>query len=75
MEGHRCSLPFQVAEVENALLSVSHLARTGNTVELHDEGGKITNKATGRTMDLVRRGGVYILRLKVSGFPRPGAAC
>ena len=72
-EGHRCSLPFQVAEVEHALLSVSHLARSGNKVELHDAGGRITNRATGRTMDLERRGGVYVLRLKVSGFPRPGA--
>ena len=73
-EGHRCSLPFQVAEVEHVLLSVSHLTRAGNTVELHAEGGKITNEVTGKTMDLARRGGVYILRLKVSGFPRPGAA-
>ena len=57
-EGHRCNLPFQVAEVERALLSVSHLARSGNRVELHDEGGTITNKETGKTMALVRRGGV-----------------
>lgn len=71
-EGHKCSLPFQVAEVEHALLSVSHLTRTGNIVTLHDKGGRITNQATGKTMDLVRRGGIYILKLRVAGFPRQG---
>jgi hypothetical protein len=72
-EGHRCSFPFQVAEVEHALLSVAHLAAAGNRVELHDAGGTITHKATGKQMALVRRGGVYVLRLRVSGFPRPVA--
>jgi hypothetical protein len=28
---------------------------------------------TGKTMALTRRGGVYVLRLRVSGFPRPVA--
>jgi hypothetical protein len=72
-EGHRCSFPFQVAEVEHALLSVGHLAAAGNLVELHDLGGTITHKATGKQMALMRRGGVYVLRLRVSGFPRPVA--
>ena len=72
-EGHKCSFPFQVAEVEHALLSVGHLAAAGNKVELHDKGGLITNVASGKTMALTRRGGVYVLRLRVSGFPRPGA--
>ena len=72
-EGHRCALPLQVAEVEHVLLSVSHLARAGNVVELHADGGRITNKVTGKTMALTRRGGVYILPLRVQGFPRPGA--
>ena len=72
-EGHKCSLPFQVADVEHALLSVGHLAATGNKVELHAKGGTITNVASGRAMALVRRGNVYVLRLRVSGFPRQGA--
>ena len=72
-EGHKCNLPFQVAEVEHALLSVSHLAAAGNKVELHDKGGLITNIASGKTMALMRRGNVYVLRMTVSGFPRPGA--
>ena len=72
-EGHKCSLPFQVAEVEHALLSVSHLTRTGNVVELNADGGKITSSVTGKSMALVRRGGIYILPLRVAGFPRQGA--
>ena len=57
----------------HALLSVGHLAAAGNKVELDDKGGLITNVASGRTMALTRRGGVYVLRLRVSGFLRPGA--
>ena len=72
-EGHKCSFPFQVAEVEHALLSVGHLAEAGNRVELGAKGGRIVNIATGKAMALTRRGGVYVLRLRVSGFPRPGA--
>ena len=72
-EGHKCSFPFQVAEVEHALLSVGHLAEAGNRVELHGKGGRIVNIASGKAMALTRRGGVYVLRLRVSGFPRPGA--
>jgi hypothetical protein len=72
-EGHKCNFPFQVAEVEHALLSVGHLAATGNRVELHEKGGTITHIASGKTMALARRGGVYVLRLRVSGFPRPAA--
>ena len=72
-EGHRCAVPFQVAEVERALLSASHLARAGNKVELDDTGGVIRNRATGKTTQLTRRGGVYVLPLKVSGFPRLGS--
>ena len=36
-EGHKCSVPFQVAQVEHVLLSVGHLAAAGNRVELHDQ--------------------------------------
>ena len=72
-EGHKCNFPFQVAEVEHALLSVGHLAAAGNRVELHDKGGTIAHIVSGRTMALTRRGGVYVLRLRVSGFPRPVA--
>ena len=70
-EGHQCSIPFQVAEVQHALLSVSHLARTGHAVELHADGGRIVHQATGKAMALARRGGIYTLALRVPGFARP----
>ncbi len=71
--GHKCNFPLQVADAEHALLSVGHLAAAGNRVELHDTGGSITHILSGKTMALTRRGGVYVLRLRVSGFPRPVA--
>ena len=74
-EGHRCSLPVQVAEVEKPLVAVSQLAAAGNVVELGSDGGCITNKRTGMKLNLTRRDGVYVLPMKVpaaaSGFPRP----
>jgi hypothetical protein len=62
-EGHRCGIPFQVAEVEQPLLSVAHLTSAGNRVELGSTEGRIVNLTTGRTIALERRGGVYILRM------------
>jgi hypothetical protein len=75
-EGHKCGIALQVARVEHPLISVAHLAAAGNTVELAEEGGRIVNKTTGREIRLLRRGGVYILRMQVpraSPFARPGA--
>jgi hypothetical protein len=75
-EGHKCGIALQVAQVEHPLISVAHLAAAGNTVELGAEGGRIVNKTTGREISLLRRGGVYILQMRVpqaSPFARPGA--
>jgi hypothetical protein len=62
-EGYRCKVPFQVAEVEQPLLSVAHLAAAGNVVELGHTAGSIKNTSTGRSIALERRGGVYILKM------------
>jgi hypothetical protein len=78
-EGHRCSIPFQVAEVEQPLLSVAHLTSAGNRVELGHAEGRIVNLTTGRSIALERRGGVYILRMFIADaaaqlpFHRQGA--
>ncbi len=78
-EGDRCAIPFQVAEVEQPLLSVAHLTSAGNRVELNHADGRIVNIATGRSMHLERRGGVYILRMFIADgaaqlpFQRQGA--
>jgi hypothetical protein len=71
VEGHRCKIPFQVAEVEQPLLSVAHLTSAGNLVELGHTSGLVKNITTGRTIALERRGGVYILKMFI---PDPVAA-
>ena len=78
-EGHLCTLPFQVAEVERPLIRVAHRASAGNRVILNDTGGQIVNATTGKTIELVRRGGVYLLLMQMGvgvglGFPRQGSS-
>jgi hypothetical protein len=76
-EGHQCRIPFQVAEVEQPLLSVAHLTAAGNRVELGANDGRIINLLTGRTLALEKRGGVYLLKMYVKDgvlpFGRQGA--
>jgi hypothetical protein len=78
-EGHKCQIPFQVAEVEQPLLSVAHLTAAGNKVELGANDGRIVNLLTGRTIALEKRGGVYLLKMFIpdgvaaAPFGRQGA--
>jgi hypothetical protein len=62
-EGHKCLIPFQVAEVEQPLLSVAHLTAAGNICELGHADGRVVNIQTGRSIALQRRGGVYIMKM------------
>jgi hypothetical protein len=71
VEGHRCKIPFQVAEVEQPLLSVAHLTSAGNMVQLGDTDGTVVNLRTGRSIALERRGGVYILRMFIADVAAP----
>ena len=64
--GDRCPIPFQVAEVEQPLLSVAHLTSAGNRVELGHDSGRVVNLTAGRVIALERRGGVYIMRMFVA---------
>ncbi len=70
-EGHRCKIPFQVADVEQPLLSVAHLTSAGNKVELGHADGRIVNLTTGRFIALERRGGVYILKMYIADAAAP----
>jgi hypothetical protein len=54
------------------LISASQLAVSGNSVVIDKSGGRIVNEKTGRTMKLVRRGGVFILRMWLLATPSPG---
>jgi hypothetical protein len=69
--GDRCSIPFQVAEVEQPLLSVAHLTSAGNRVELGHDSGRVVNLTTGRAIALERRGGVYIMRMFIANGVAP----
>jgi hypothetical protein len=71
VEGHRCKIPFQVAEVEQPLLSVAHLTSAGNVVELGHTAGCVKNLSTGRSIALERRGGVYILKMFIPDAAAP----
>ncbi len=62
-EGDKCTIPFQVAEVDQPLLSVAHLTAAGNRVELGHTDGRVVNTTTGRSIALERRGGVYIMKM------------
>ena len=88
-EQHRCALTFQVTDVTKPLLSVSQLAATGHKVHFDEKGGTIRHEKSGREIKLIRRSGLYILRIwvepgsksaeaqndgsKTTGFTRPGA--
>jgi hypothetical protein len=78
-EGHRCAIKFQVAEVEQPLMSVAHLTSAGNLVQLGDTNGTVKNLKTGREIDLERRGNIYYMKMFIpdagpaSPFGRQGA--
>jgi hypothetical protein len=76
-EGDKCGIMFQVAEVERPLISATQLAASGNAVIIDGKGARIVNTKTKKVMKLVKRGGVYVLRMRVKvgpvpGFPGPG---
>ena len=80
-EGRACGIPFQVAEVERPLISVSRMAAAGCRVSFQENTGEILHVASGRRLPLVRRNGVYIVELRVgscderrAGGPRPAAS-
>ena len=84
-ERHQCRIAFQVAEVKRPLLAVSTRTRAGNDVTFGPHGGKITNRTTRRTIEFVKRDGIYVLEILVApapkdstqvgrGFTRQGAA-
>ena len=70
--GDRCGIVFQVAEVERPLVSATQLAASGNSVVIDRNGAKIVNDKTGKIMRLERRGGVYVLRMRVKADSAPG---
>ena len=78
-EGHNCGLTMQVADVGQPLIAVTHLSEAGNDVTLNKKGGKIVNTKTGRTIQVQRKGRLYVLRMwikdtdKAGVIPRPAS--
>jgi hypothetical protein len=54
------------------LISATQLAASGNAVVIDNKGARIVNLRTKKSMDLVKRGGVYVLRMHVKMSPAPG---
>jgi hypothetical protein len=70
-EGHRCRIPFQVAEVEQPLVSVAHLTSAGNIVQLGETDGHVVSKSTGRSIALERRGNIYYMQMFIPDAAAP----
>ena len=60
----------QVCEVNKALLSVHRVVQAGNRVVFAASGSYVEDEQTGETMELVEKGGMYMLKLwvKAQGF-------
>ena len=67
-------MPHRVSggQCETALLAVSTLTRAGNQVSFGQKGGRIYNPRTKRTIDFVRREGIYLLEILVAPPRRDG---
>ena len=73
-EGIKAGLLFQTAEIERPLISASALAASGNNVVFSKSGGSIVHEQSGRTTQLHKRGGIYVLRMWIPASPEQGFA-
>ena len=64
-EGHQCGMTWQIADVERPLIAVSHLSMANNRVVLERDGGEIVHKVTAHKIKVLRKGGVYVVRMWV----------
>ena len=60
----------QVCDVNKALLSVHRVVQAGNRVVFAASGSYVEDEQHGETMELVERGGMYMLKLwvRAQGF-------
>ena len=68
-EGQKCGMAFQIADVERPLVSVSKLIEGGHAVTFGKQGGLIEHTASGRKVHLIRKGGVFLLKMTVQSEP------
>ena len=72
-EGSEKKMTIQVCDVNQGLLSVAKMVAAGNRVVFSASGSFVQDEQTGDTMELVEKGGMYMLRLwvKPQGFGGP----
>ena len=78
-EGHTISQTFEDADVEMPIMAVTELAangQLGSDIVFRKSDGAVVDIASNATSRLVRRKGVYFMKIFVpkSGFTRPGSA-
>ena len=73
MEGHKCGIKFQLADVKRPLLSVAAMTKRGNRVSFHENGGTIVSQDGKRKIDFQKQHGVYVLTVYVPPFQGQGA--
>ena len=75
-------MTFQIADVNRILIGVTPLTKAGNDIFLREEDGEIVHRKSGKKINLVREGGVYVMPMhflvddpqpEAEDFPRPGA--
>ena len=64
-EGIHCKMVIQLSDVDRILLAGTELADNGFEIVLRKRDGFIKNLRTGKTIRLIRKGGVYIVRMWV----------
>jgi len=80
VEGHSCGTTWQLSDVERFLLAATELTAAGNDIILRKKDGEIRNQKIGKRIHLQKKGGVYVLKMRVashiiaSEFPRQGKA-
>ena len=68
-EGFKCRMVMQISDVDRILLACTELADNGFDTTFRKNDGLITNLRNQKSMKLIRKNGVYILRMwiKVDG--------
>jgi hypothetical protein len=70
-DGGDCGIVFRIGEAERPLMPAMQLAARGNAVIIDSKGARIMNLKTKKVVHLAKRGGVYVLRMRVKANPAP----
>ena len=65
-EGIKCKLVVQLSDVDRVLVAGTELADNGFETTLRKRDGLIKNIRTGKTIKIIRKGGVYVVRMWVN---------